>query len=750
MSPPRPPGTVVSGRSRFGSVPSPIEIARCSEDLNTYKILSLIPDKSFDTPLTGDDGSGITTQQTFPETPSAFSPFLSASAGSTNSPGMIQRLPEGQEFSPMPHTPMSAAYPLQRRNKHPSRTVLTRAYSALNHVRKGSDTSTRGPTPIPEDETGRTVQVVEVPSEGLSAPMSDSSASYYSQRSDEPRHEGADAATVQDTNIADVTSPTSIGSLSLLGNLNRDPSPRSGHSPMSANPISPQIHQSGSGAQFTNPFAAETTLGPYVGQPLRPISEISQNLESPPPYDTIHQDRPLPILNPGRFGSSNNASSGNSFTQSSQAPQTLSNESPTTRKNSISNYNRRERVRPAGPRRQLSHASNNSIPRSRMPSDASVISTGAAPSSSPPQNVSIPSTEPSPQPIDPPPSNSQSPEMNPLLSGTTVAASPALTPSPRSPSFNVPAMPYRGMTMDQAKWTLTSSQLQGMVSRAIKQSAEASSIRLLRLEILDNEIPQELVRLQNRRTEIQSNYRSLTRSSEDLYSKLNNETVVGSSIFRETLKELRDTTRQLNKLTEELHSVDQQHAQIQNIVQIHHGSALSMALRKLNASFLKQLTQTQELRAEISDMRDELSLITEKKMMKLAQENQSACQSSSSAVLEAEVSPGTNVSSSPVGGASVFGRKRSHKAPIMRKPSLMRFSRSAAWNRASRRSSLGSNGNRLSGVKTSGANLAFGVLPVHSLERRRPTNIITDVPLIRSTTVWGLPSFLAFMLNFSV
>jgi len=237
--------------------------------------------------------------------------------------------------------------------------------------------------------------------------------------------------------------------------------------------------------------------------------------------------------------------------------------------------------------------------------------------------------------------------------------------------------------MDQAKWTFTSSQLQSIVSRAIKQPAEASSIRLLRLEVLDNEIPQELARLQNRRTEIQSNFRSLTRSSEILYSKLYNEIVASSSMTQETLKELRDTTRQLNKLTEELHAVDQQHAQIQNLVQIHHGSALSMALRKLNTSFLKQLTQAQELRAEISiDMRDELSLISEKETMKQAQENQSARQSSSS-VLEAEVSPDANVSSSPVGGASVLGRRRSHKAPIMRQPSLFRLSRSVAWNRGS-------------------------------------------------------------------
>jgi len=237
----------------------------------------------------------------------------------------------------------------------------------------------------------------------------------------------------------------------------------------------------------------------------------------------------------------------------------------------------------------------------------------------------------------------------------------------------------------------------------------------------------------------------LTRSSEILYSKLNNEIVVGSSMTQEMLKELRDTTRQLNKLTEELHSVDQQHAQIQNLVQIHHGSALSMALRKLNTSFLKQLTQAQELRAEISDMRDELLLISEKKTMKRAQENQSARQSSSS-VLEAEVSSDANVSSSPVGGASVLGRKRSHKDPIMRQPSLIRLSRSAAWNRGSRSYSLGSSCNRSSGVKTSATNLAYGVLSARPLERRRPTNITTDDPLIRSTTVRCLSSFLAFML----
>ena len=645
----------------------------------------------------------------------------------------------------MPRTPMSAAYPLQRIHQ----TILTRASSAVNHPKKGSDISPRRlavpPDPLDEavNETERIAQEIEVPPAGPSAPLSDSTASYYSQWTDEPpsRHEVAGATTIQYTNMADLTSPSSIGSLPLLGNLDRDLS-SSAHSPMSANPISPQSHQYGSRPRFTNPFAAESASvpSPYAGQPLRPISEISQNLESPPPYDTIDQDRPLPILSLGNSDSSADVHSNNSFTPSSQqAQQNLANEYVMTRKNSIGNYTRRERVRPTGPRRQLSHANNRSISRNRMPSDASVISTGAAPSMSPPRKLSTPLTEPRTQPVDPPSPDPQPSEINCSPSVTTTTVNVTATPSPESPSFNVPAMPYRGMTMDQAKWTFTSSQLQSIVSRAIKQSAEASSIRLLRLEVLDSEIPKELERLENRRTEIKVNYRSLTRYSETLYSKLNDQIAVGSSILRETLEELRDTTRQLNKLAEELHSVDQQHARIQNLVQTHYGSALSMALRKLNASFLKQLAQAQEFQGEISDLRDEL-LISEKRTMKLAQENklaqsQSGPQSSSSA-LEVEVLPDANVSNSPIGEVPVFERKRSYKAPISRKSSLVRFSRSATWTRASRRSSLGSNGNRSSGVK--------GVPPVPPLRRRRPTNIITDGPPIRSTAVWFPSSFLCF------
>ena len=65
--------------------------------------------------------------------------------------------------------------------------------------------------------------------------------------------------------------------------------------------------------------------------------------------------------------------------------------------------------------------------------------------------------------------------------------------------------------MEAAKWTFTSSQLQDIVSRAIRQSAEASSIRLLRLEILDNEIPEEKGRLEAQRTELLSRYKSWAR-----------------------------------------------------------------------------------------------------------------------------------------------------------------------------------------------------------------------------------------------
>ncbi|PPQ92532.1 hypothetical protein CVT25_010365 [Psilocybe cyanescens] len=183
-------------------------------------------------------------------------------------------------------------------------------------------------------------------------------------------------------------------------------------------------------------------------------------------------------------------------------------------------------------------------------------------------------------------------------------ASPAF-----SPKFHTPAPKWRGYTMEAAKWTFTSSQLQAIVSRAIRQSAEASSIRLLRLEILDNEVPEEIRRLEAQRTDLKTRYKVLAKKRAALFDALT--LYMGGADEDNTpyvlrlVDELKEVSINLDKHTEELHSLDGQLAYLDSLTQIHTGSALAMALRKLNASFLKQVADNQALRNQIQALEAE-------------------------------------------------------------------------------------------------------------------------------------------------
>ncbi|KAF4612871.1 hypothetical protein D9613_011176 [Agrocybe pediades] len=178
-----------------------------------------------------------------------------------------------------------------------------------------------------------------------------------------------------------------------------------------------------------------------------------------------------------------------------------------------------------------------------------------------------------------------------------------------SPKFQTPSPKWRGYTMEAAKWTFTSAQLQAIVSRAIRQSAEASSIRLLRLEILDEEIPEELQRLQSQRTDLKTRYKVLVRRRATLFDGLfacagGVDEDSAAHVLRLT-EDLRDLTTTLDRLTEELHSLDGQIAHLESLTHIHNGSALAMALRKLNASFLKQVGENQALRNQVEALEAE-------------------------------------------------------------------------------------------------------------------------------------------------
>ena len=163
--------------------------------------------------------------------------------------------------------------------------------------------------------------------------------------------------------------------------------------------------------------------------------------------------------------------------------------------------------------------------------------------------------------------------------------------------------------MEAAKWKFTSQQLQAIVSRAIKQSAEASSVRLLRPETLDVDVPEEMHRLDMCQMEIKSGYKHLVRKRWAILASLNAHTKCSEDAnpqpMRRALEELTEVSIKLDNLAEEMYSVTEQLTRLKRLGDVHSASALAMALRKLNNSFLKQMTEIQMLRQQVSSLEAE-------------------------------------------------------------------------------------------------------------------------------------------------
>ena len=282
-----------------------------------------------------------------------------------------------------------------------------------------------------------------------------------------------------------------------------------------------------------------------------------------------------------------------------------------------------------------------------------------------------------------------------------------------SPKFQTPPPKYRGLTMEHAKWTFTSAELQAIVSKAIKQSAEASSIRLLREETLSNEIPKEMRRLEIHKTEVKNQYKILTRRRasllETLMAYLGGRDQDDANFAFSVVEEVKDLDATLDKLTEELHATDQQMAQLDSLCQVHSSSALSMALRKLNSSFLKQVAENQVLKSKIET---------------LTAERDEAWKQA-----EAVANDFDHLNDQPMSPSS----KRSSRVSAVRKSSI-RASKAglrASNPRLSQRSSIGSVGWLSSAPSTSRSPMyRQSIPPVPPIPHRRPAGILTDMPLM--------------------
>ncbi|KAG8807287.1 hypothetical protein FRC17_004533, partial [Serendipita sp. 399] len=202
---------------------------------------------------------------------------------------------------------------------------------------------------------------------------------------------------------------------------------------------------------------------------------------------------------------------------------------------------------------------------------------------------------------------------------------------PTTPNFEVQPIKFRGLTLDVAKWTFSQEELQEVSRRAISQSADPLSIRLVPLNVLDKDVQEELEKLELQREELKANFKYQHRRRVALLGSMHallegphslhqnhhhhnhhhhqhapgsgNSSPLSPPSLPKLLDELREVGIRTDQITEELYGVCDQIAQMHALQDNHSASALAMALRKINASYLKGT-------AEVTDMKAQLACLT--------------------------------------------------------------------------------------------------------------------------------------------
>ena len=186
-------------------------------------------------------------------------------------------------------------------------------------------------------------------------------------------------------------------------------------------------------------------------------------------------------------------------------------------------------------------------------------------------------------------------------------------PTPTPVNFNMDPITFKGLPLEAAQWSFTSDQLREMVSRAIRDSAKEQFIRLLSLNALDAEIPEELARLESLRFTTQAQYRFYFQRRTNLLQSLNAlacTTPVSAEYDTSTLgtliQQLAEVTSSMDRFMETLLTASEHRSQLAQVQEKHLSSALAMALRKLNASYAKRTGDLKSARARIAALQTEL------------------------------------------------------------------------------------------------------------------------------------------------
>ena len=194
-----------------------------------------------------------------------------------------------------------------------------------------------------------------------------------------------------------------------------------------------------------------------------------------------------------------------------------------------------------------------------------------------------------------------------------VVSKPITLPTPTPVNFNIDPTAFKGHPLESAQWSFTSDQLREIVSRAIRDSAKEQFIRLLSLDGLDKEIPEELARLESLKFTTQAQHRFHFQRRMNLLQSLNALAYTtpvspehGANTLGLLVQQLAEVTASMDRFTETLLKTSEHRSQLAQVQEKHLSSALAMALRKLNASYAKRTNDLKSARARIVALQTEL------------------------------------------------------------------------------------------------------------------------------------------------
>ena len=241
-----------------------------------------------------------------------------------------------------------------------------------------------------------------------------------------------------------------------------------------------------------------------------------------------------------------------------------------------SSFSRRDRTLPIGPRKPtIKHKGTEPAEILRpttAPTTTANVGNLPTPAMTPPGQPSRPNPRQGSISISPPQTHSRTW----TKSSTSTSASASVMEKidrPTTPTFDTAQVQWRGLTLEAAKWIFDSQELHAVVGRAIRQSADPMSIRLLPLDLLDTDLPAALEDLQVRREEIKARYTYQVRRRRTLLREL---AVGAEGTATRLIEELLECVTSCDRLSEELFMVSDQVAQIGRLRDGHSASALAM------------------------------------------------------------------------------------------------------------------------------------------------------------------------------